>query len=61
MNDEATLDNFNWRLGMADVVDDGQHSDFFSYLRSLILIKGNGLTLSHYQLKTDTMIIIHNG
>ncbi|WP_394174123.1 HutD/Ves family protein [Thalassotalea litorea] len=53
INNGATLDNFDWRLSMADVVDDGQFSDFSGYLRNLILIRGNGLTLRHSQLNNQ--------
>jgi hypothetical protein len=36
---------FAWRLSMADVVKDGEFSDFSGYDRILLLLEGNGLTL----------------
>jgi len=47
INDNATLDNFLWRISMATVVEDGVFSDFSGYMRNLILIEGNGLNLQH--------------
>ncbi|KKK73299.1 hypothetical protein LCGC14_2895230 [marine sediment metagenome] len=39
--------DFAWRLSMADVVSDGVFSDFSGYDRTLLLLKGQGLTLVH--------------
>jgi len=47
INDNASLDNFSWRISMATVVEDGVFSDFSGYMRNLILIEGNGLNLQH--------------
>lgn len=47
INEGGTLDNFDWRLSMADVVEDGEFSNFSGYLRNLVLIKGNAITLHH--------------
>ncbi|TKB43808.1 HutD/Ves family protein [Thalassotalea mangrovi] len=55
INDGATLDKFDWRLSMADVTENGQFSDFSGYQRNLILIKGNGLTLTHNEQRVDNL------
>jgi len=47
INEGGTLDNFDWRLSMADVVEDGEFSNFSGYLRNLVLIKGNAIILHH--------------
>ncbi len=44
---DATLDSFDWRLSIAKVDQDGEFSDFSGYMRHLILIEGEGITLSH--------------
>lgn len=36
---------FAWRLSMAEVVNNGEFSDFSGYDRILLLLEGNGLTL----------------
>ena len=43
----GTLEDFDWRLSIAEVVEDGEFSDFSGYLRNLILIEGNGIDLQH--------------
>ena len=55
INEGANLENFDWRLSMADVVEDGVFSDFSGYLRNLVLIKGKAITLIHDQKATDTL------
>ena len=47
INKNANLDDFEWRISMASVVEDGVFSDFSGYMRNLILIEGNGLNLQH--------------
>lgn len=42
-------DCFVWRLSMADVTQDGAFSDFSGYDRCLILLSGDGMTLSDDQ------------
>jgi len=44
---DGTLNNFDWRLSIASVVEDGPFSDFSGYERNLILLEGNGITLTH--------------
>lgn len=47
INDGGTLDNFDWRLSIASVINEGVFSDFSGYQRHLVLIAGQGLTLLH--------------
>lgn len=46
-------DAFAWRLSMAPVSENGQFSDFSGYDRILILVEGNGITLSHDSGQVD--------
>lgn len=43
---DGTLSDFDWRISMADVTEDGDFSDFSGYERNLILLSGNGMTLT---------------
>ena len=47
ISEGGTLTDFDWRLSIASVVEDGDFSDFSGYLRNLILISGRGIELSH--------------
>jgi len=47
ISDGGSLDNFDWRLSIASVVNDGNFSNFAGYQRNLVLIEGEGLTLDH--------------
>jgi len=47
ISDGGSLDNFDWRLSIASVVNDGDFSNFSGYQRNLVLIEGEGLTLDH--------------
>ena len=47
INSGGNLDNFNWRLSIASVVNDGDFSNFSGYQRNLVLIEGEGLILDH--------------
>lgn len=47
ISDGGTLDNFDWRLSIASVVNDGNFSNFAGYQRNLVLIEGKGLILDH--------------
>lgn len=38
---------YEWRLSMAPVNEDGAFSDFAGFQRTLILLRGNGLHLTH--------------
>lgn len=55
INSDGTLNNFDWRLSMASVVEDGVFSNFTGYTRNLILIEGNGLNLQHNDSKIDKL------
>ena len=55
INPGGTLDNFDWRLSMASVVEDGIFSNFQGYTRNLILIDGDGINLQHNDNKIDRL------
>jgi len=55
ISEGGTLDDFDWRISMATVVEDGAFSYFTGYLRNLILIAGNGMDLQHDQLRVDRL------
>jgi len=47
INSGGNLDDFDWRLSIASVVNDGDFSNFSGYQRHLVLIEGEGLILDH--------------
>jgi len=47
INEQGCIADFDWRLSIASVVEDGPFSDFSGYERALILIEGNGIALQH--------------
>lgn len=53
ISEGGTLTDFDWRLSMASVVEDGPFSDFSGYWRNLVLIEGQGISLQHDSDKTD--------
>jgi environmental stress-induced protein Ves len=55
ISENGTLDNFDWRLSIASVVNDGDFSNFAGYQRNLVLIEGNGLTLDHRNGDIDNL------
>jgi len=55
INPGGTLDNFDWRLSMASVVEDGIFSNFTGYTRNLILIAGDSINLQHNDSKIDRL------
>lgn len=55
ISEGGTLRNFDWRISIASVVEDGPFSDFSGYERTLILVKGNGISLQHGDGKTDKL------
>jgi len=55
INNGGTLENFDWRLSIANVIEDGEFSDFSGYNRNLVLIKGQGITLQHDELLYDRL------
>lgn len=42
-----TVQSFDWRFSIAQVVEDGSFSEFPGYQRSLVVLEGNGITLEH--------------
>jgi len=46
---------FAWRLSMADVTTDGSFSNFTGYDRCLLLVEGNGITLTHNDGRCDNL------
>lgn len=55
INKGASLTQFDWRISIASVVENGVFSDFSGYQRNLVLIEGNGIELCHDQVKTDKL------
>lgn len=55
INENSSLDDFDWRLSIASVVKDGAFSNFNGYSRHLILIEGEGISLTHDNKRTDTL------
>lgn len=55
INDGGTLESFDWRMSMANVVENGAFSYFSGYLRNLILIAGDGMHLQHDQSRSDKL------
>ncbi len=57
INSGATLANFDWRLSIASVVENGGFSDFSGYQRQLILLSGNGIKLTHDARQVDQLTL----
>ena len=55
INEEGTVNDFDWRLSIATVKNDGPFSDFSGYTRNLVLIAGNGLSLEHSPTRVDRL------
>jgi len=55
ISEDGNLDNFDWRLSIASVVNDGDFSNFAGYQRNLVLIEGEGLVLDHRNGDVDTL------
>jgi uncharacterized protein len=55
INDDGTLDDFDWRLSIAKVNENGDFSNFKGYTRNLVLLEGNGIKLQHNQLIEDNL------
>jgi environmental stress-induced protein Ves len=43
---DAKLDNFDWRISMAQVASDGPFSSFAAIDRTLLVLEGNGIDLT---------------
>ena len=55
INSGGNLDDFDWRLSIASVVNDGDFSNFAGYQRHLVLIEGEGLILDHRNGELDEL------
>jgi environmental stress-induced protein Ves len=55
ISDGGTVNDFDWRLSIASVVEDGLFSDFSGFLRHLILIEGKGIELNHNNSQLDRL------
>ena len=45
----ASLETFDWRISMAQVASDGPFSDFPGIDRTLVVINGHGMVLTHWK------------
>ncbi len=52
----GTLDDFDWRLSIASVVENGLFSDFSGYQRQLVLLDGGGIKLTHDERQVDELV-----
>ena len=55
MNDGGSLEDFEWRISIAQVVTDGPFSDFSGYDRYLLLLEGAGMDLLHEDETTHSL------
>ena len=55
ISQNGCLANFDWRLSIASVIEDGPFSDFSGYYRNLILLDGNGIKLTHSEQQIDVL------
>jgi uncharacterized protein len=55
ISSEGTMENFDWRLSIATVSEDGPFSNFAGIERNLILIEGSGIQLTHDHQKVDSL------
>lgn len=53
INPNGSLNDFEWRLSIAKVEEDGAFSDFTGYTRNLVLIDGEGIVLHHHEKHID--------
>lgn len=52
------MEHFDWRLSIAQVVENGPFSDFSGYERSLFLLEGNGIDLAYNRTTSDSLIAL---
>ncbi len=55
INDGGDLSDFDWRISIANVEENGDFSDFTGYLRNLVLIYGHGIILKHDNVQFDQL------
>ncbi|WP_286266775.1 HutD/Ves family protein [Thalassotalea atypica] len=51
----GTINDFDWRLSIATVAQNGVFSNFSGYSRKLVLISGQGVSLTHDKKQTDEL------
>lgn len=56
IDDNGTLDCFDWRISSATVANDGEFSDFSGYQRHMVLLEGKGLSLHHDNGLVDNLM-----
>jgi len=56
ISDGGTLNDFDWRISIASVVEDGDFSDFKGYWRNLVLLTGDGIELTHDNNQLDNLV-----
>jgi hypothetical protein len=55
ISEGGTINDFYWRISIASVNENGEFSDFSGYSRNLVLIKGQGIDLTHNNNKRDRL------
>lgn len=55
INEGGSVESFDWRVSIAQIVEDGLFSDFSGYDRWLFLIAGNGVELVHDDVTTHAL------
>jgi environmental stress-induced protein Ves len=50
ISEHSSIDNFNWRLSIATISNDGLFSKFIGYNRQHVVLSGNGILLKHQNL-----------
>ncbi|WP_448566705.1 HutD/Ves family protein [Thalassotalea ganghwensis] len=58
INDGGQMADFDWRLSIASVKEDGAFSNFEGYHRQLFLLSGHGITLTHKAPKTGAVLSV---
>lgn len=56
INAGGSLTEFDWRISIARVVEDGAFSNFNGYWRNLALLEGAGMWLSHDQAPAQPLL-----
>ncbi len=55
IDENGTLESFDWRISQASVAQDGPFSSFAGYDRQLILLEGNGMLLEYADGRKDQL------
>ncbi len=56
ISDNSSIAKFIYRLSIADVSEDGMFSNFCGLTRKLILLEGEGITLTHNDTTIDSLM-----